>query len=119
MKRIVSLVAVLAVAAADRLRGRRLAGSSIATGDDDEGHRQGLQVRALTKSAPHGKVTFKVTNKGQLKHDFKIAGKKTKLLAGQERVPHGHAQEGQEVHLHLHRARPCPAAGMKGTFKAT
>ena len=32
------------------------------------------------KSAPHGKVSFKVTNKGSLKHDFKIAGKKTKLL---------------------------------------
>src|SRR5947207_12069459 len=32
------------------------------------------------KSAPHGKVTFKVTNKGVLKHDFRIAGKKTKTL---------------------------------------
>ena len=32
------------------------------------------------KSAPHGKVSFKVTNKGPLKHDFKIAGKKTKML---------------------------------------
>jgi Uncharacterized copper-binding protein len=32
------------------------------------------------KTAPHGKVTFKVTNKGKFKHDFKIAGKKTKTL---------------------------------------
>src|SRR5919197_2548976 len=32
------------------------------------------------KSAPHGKVIFKLTNKGVLKHDFKIAGKKTPKL---------------------------------------
>ena len=31
-------------------------------------------------SAPHGKVSFVVTNKGRLKHDFAIAGKKTKML---------------------------------------
>jgi uncharacterized cupredoxin-like copper-binding protein len=29
---------------------------------------------------PHGSVTFTVTNNGQVPHDFKIAGKKTKLL---------------------------------------
>jgi uncharacterized cupredoxin-like copper-binding protein len=28
----------------------------------------------------HGKVTFKFTNKGKLAHDFKIDGKKTKIL---------------------------------------
>ena len=32
------------------------------------------------KSVPHGKVTFKVTNKGQLGHDFSIGGKKTKVI---------------------------------------
>ena len=32
------------------------------------------------KTAPHGKVTFKVTNKGHTAHDFKIAGKKTPKL---------------------------------------
>jgi uncharacterized cupredoxin-like copper-binding protein len=33
------------------------------------------------KRVPHGKVTFKLVNKGQLPHDFKIAGKKSKMLA--------------------------------------
>jgi uncharacterized cupredoxin-like copper-binding protein len=33
-----------------------------------------------TKTVRHGKVTFKFTNKGRLKHDFKIAGKKTPLV---------------------------------------
>ncbi|HEY6068138.1 MAG TPA: cupredoxin domain-containing protein, partial [Gaiellaceae bacterium] len=29
---------------------------------------------------PHGVVTFKLVNKGKLPHDFKIAGKKSKLI---------------------------------------
>jgi len=32
------------------------------------------------KSVSHGKVTFKFKNKGKLAHDFKINGKKTKIL---------------------------------------
>ncbi len=32
------------------------------------------------KSAPHGVVVFKLVNKGVLKHDFAIAGKKTKII---------------------------------------
>jgi uncharacterized cupredoxin-like copper-binding protein len=32
------------------------------------------------KAVPAGKVTFKVTNRGNLPHDFKIAGKRTPLL---------------------------------------
>ena len=32
------------------------------------------------KTVPHGKVTFKVVNRGQLGHDFAIAGKKTKII---------------------------------------
>ena len=69
-------------------------------------------------SVAKGSVTFKITNKGKLAHDFKIAGKtspmiqpgksatlKVTLKAGKQKyectVP-GHA-----------------AAGMKGTFKAT
>ncbi len=29
---------------------------------------------------PHGKVTFKLTNKGKIPHDFSIAGKKSKSI---------------------------------------
>ena len=70
-------------------------------------------------SAPHGKVSFVVTNKGRLKHDFAIAGKKTKLL--------GHNQtatltvtlsKGKHVHVQVHRPGPRSGRGMKGTFKA-
>jgi nitrite reductase (NO-forming) len=31
-------------------------------------------------SVPHGKVVFKVTNRGKLAHDFSIAGHKTPLI---------------------------------------
>src|SRR5512133_2272408 len=39
-----------------------------------------LKFTLSTKTVPHGSVTFVVTNKGQLGHDFKIAGKKTPVL---------------------------------------
>ena len=32
------------------------------------------------KAAPRGKVIFKVTNKGKIVHDFKIAGKKIPVI---------------------------------------
>jgi uncharacterized cupredoxin-like copper-binding protein len=35
----------------------------------------------LSGTAHPGAVTFRVTNRGTTKHDFKIAGKKTKLIA--------------------------------------
>jgi uncharacterized cupredoxin-like copper-binding protein len=38
---------------------------------------------ALSKTAvPHGLVLFSVTNKGEVVHDFKIAGKKTPTYTG-------------------------------------
>jgi uncharacterized cupredoxin-like copper-binding protein len=30
---------------------------------------------------PHGKVTFKLVNKGRVQHDFKIAGKKSPMVS--------------------------------------
>jgi uncharacterized cupredoxin-like copper-binding protein len=33
------------------------------------------------KTVPHGTVTFKLVNKGKLQHDFKISGKKSKLIS--------------------------------------
>jgi uncharacterized cupredoxin-like copper-binding protein len=32
------------------------------------------------KTVPRGTVTFRVTNRGTVSHDFKIAGKRTKLI---------------------------------------
>jgi len=71
------------------------------------------------KSAAHGKVTFKITNKGALKHDFKINGAKSKMI-----LPHHSAS----LTVTFKKAGSYPymctvpghaAAGMKGTFKVT
>jgi uncharacterized cupredoxin-like copper-binding protein len=40
-----------------------------------------LRFTLSKKSVAKGKVAFKVVNKGATSHDFKIAGKKTPLLA--------------------------------------
>jgi uncharacterized cupredoxin-like copper-binding protein len=32
------------------------------------------------RSVPHGSVTFRLTNRGQQRHDFKIAGRKTAVI---------------------------------------
>ena len=70
------------------------------------------------KSAPAGVVTFKVTNKGALPHDFKIAGKKTKLLSpGQSQSLKVTLKKGSFPYLCTVTGHA--AAGMKGTFKAT
>lgn len=72
------------------------------------------------KSAPAGKVIFKVVNKGKVAHDFKIAGKKTpNIKAGKSAKP---------LTVTLKKGKKYPFKctidshalfGMKGTFKAT
>jgi uncharacterized cupredoxin-like copper-binding protein len=67
-------------------------------------------------AAAKGAISFKVTNKGKLSHDFKIAGKTTPIL-----------KPGKTATLSVKIAKPgkyqflCTvtghaAAGMKGTF---
>jgi uncharacterized cupredoxin-like copper-binding protein len=67
-------------------------------------------------SVPKGVVTFVVTNKGSLPHDFKIAGKVTKLLQN---------GKSQTLKITFKKAGKYPylctvsghaAAGMKGTL---
>jgi len=71
------------------------------------------------KTAVLGTVTFKVTNKGNLPHDFKINGHKTKLLSP------GQAQTLKVTFLkagkypYLCTVTGHAAAGMKGTLTVT
>jgi uncharacterized cupredoxin-like copper-binding protein len=71
------------------------------------------------KKVRHGVVKFKVTNKGNLPHDFKIAGHKTRLLS---------PLQTQTLKVTFTKARKYPylctvtghaAAGMKGTPTVT
>ena len=67
-------------------------------------------------SAKPGKVTFRFTNKGRLKHDFKIAGKATKVLsAGKAQSLSVTLKKGS--YSYLCTVRGHAAAGMKGTFR--
>jgi uncharacterized cupredoxin-like copper-binding protein len=77
-----------------------------------------LRFTLSKKSAPHGSVTFSVKNAGSIKHDFWIAGKKTKQL--------GHNQTATLTVTIKKGKNPykCTvdghaAAGMKGTFTGT
>ena len=75
-----------------------------------------FKFRLSKRSVPAGTVIFTVTNKGKVSHDFKIAGKKTPLLARghsatlrvtfskKGRYPYRSTVSGQA------------AAGMKGVF---
>jgi uncharacterized cupredoxin-like copper-binding protein len=70
-----------------------------------------------TKTARHGKVTFKLTNKGRLKHDFKIAGKKTPIISpGKSASVTVSLKAGRYTYLCTVPGHA--AAGMKGVFRA-
>jgi uncharacterized cupredoxin-like copper-binding protein len=66
-----------------------------------------------TKTVKAGVVTFKVTNKGQLPHDFKIGGKTTKLLQnGKSQTLKVTLKKGKAPYLCTVSGHA--AAGMKG-----
>jgi uncharacterized cupredoxin-like copper-binding protein len=70
------------------------------------------------KTVPHGKVTFKVVNKGALGHDFAIGGKKTKIIGKGKTttltVTLGAGSKAYKCTVPGHAA-----AGMKGKLKVT
>jgi plastocyanin len=67
-------------------------------------------------SAPVGAVIFTVTNRGTKHHDFKIAGKKTSLLAPghSARLPVTFSKKGRYPYLSTVSGQA--AAGLKGVF---
>ena len=66
-------------------------------------------------SVPAGKVTFIVTNRGNLPHDFKIAGKTTPLLqSGKSSKLVVTLKKGKAAYLCTVSGHA--AAGMKGTL---
>jgi uncharacterized cupredoxin-like copper-binding protein len=67
------------------------------------------------KTAPVGTVTFVVTNKGKVAHDFKIGGKKTATLApGKTATLKLVLKKGKYAYLCTLPGHA--AAGMKGVF---
>jgi len=76
------------------------------------------KFKLSTNTARHGIVIFKVTNKGKIAHDFKIAGKKTvKLKPGKSGTLKVTLTKGR--HKYICTIDSHASFGMKGIFKAT
>jgi uncharacterized cupredoxin-like copper-binding protein len=108
-----SLLAVLGVLAAPALGARAHSTATAVTVTASE-----FKFKLSKASVPHGAVTFTVVNKGKLPHDFKIAGKKTPLLApGKSAKLTVTLKAGKAPYLCTVAGHA--AAGMKGTLKVT
>jgi plastocyanin len=119
MKRIVSLAAIFAVAAATLFGVVAYAGSNASKTTAVSVTAKEFSFKLSRKSATHGKVSFKVTNKGSLQHDFKIAGKKTKLLGHNKSATLVVTLKKGKKYTYICTVPGHAQAGMKGTFKAT
>src|SRR5262249_61156086 len=118
MKRTVSVLIAAAVAAAAYFALTPFAGARSNATTIQVTAKDTLKFVLSKKKAPHGKTIFKVKNTGVLRHDFKIAGKKTKLL--------GHNQSAtltvvlsKGKHPYKCTVPGHAAAGMKGVFTST
>jgi len=120
MKRIIPLLAMGAIAAAiffafSPFAGARTSASKVTVVKVTAKEYKFILSR---KSAPHGKVTFKFVNKGVLKHDFKIVGKKTKQL-GHNKTATLTVTLTKGRHPYICTVDSHAKFGMKGVFKST
>jgi nitrite reductase (NO-forming) len=77
-----------------------------------------FKFKLSTTTAKNGVTIFKVTNKGKIAHDFKIAGKKTpKLSPGKSATLKVTLSKGN--HKYICSIDSHAQFGMKGTFKST
>jgi hypothetical protein len=79
MKRTVSMLAAAAVAAATLFVVVPFAGAS-STATTVKVIAKDFRFTLSRKTAPHGKVVFNLVKRGPSPHDFKIAGKNTKVI---------------------------------------
>jgi uncharacterized cupredoxin-like copper-binding protein len=71
-----------------------------------------------TKSVKHGKVTFKIVNKGHASHDFSIGGKKSSMVKpGKSTTLTVNLSKGSKAYKCTVPGHA--AAGMKGTLKVS
>jgi len=118
LKRIFSVLIAAAVAAAAYFALTPLAGARSTATTVRVTAKDTFKFVLSRSSAPHGKTIFKVTNKGRLRHDFKIAGKKTKLLAhNQTATLTVTLKKGK--HPYSCTVPGHSAAGMHGVFRST
>jgi uncharacterized cupredoxin-like copper-binding protein len=78
-----------------------------------------FKFKLSTTSAKPGSVTFKVTNKGKISHDFKIDGKKTAMLSPGKSATLTVSISKAGSYAYMCTVPGHAALGMKGTFKIT
>ena len=104
-----ALLAVVGVVAGPAI-GARHAAKTAVTVTATEFH-----FKLSKTSVPHGSVTFTVTNKGHVGHDFKIGGKKTPLISpGKSAKLTVALKKGKAAYLCTVPGHA--AAGMKGSL---
>ena len=118
MKRIVSVLIAAAVAAAAYFALTPFAGASSTATTVRVTAKDTLRFVLSRRSAPHGRTIFKLVNKGRLRHDFWIAGKKTKLL-GHNGTATLIVRLSKGRHPYKCTVPGHAAAGMKGVFRST
>jgi uncharacterized cupredoxin-like copper-binding protein len=120
MKRIIPLLVMGAIGAAIFLAVSPFAGArnSAATVTTVRVTAKEYKFILSRKSAPHGKVVFKLVNKGRLKHDFKIAGKKTPKI-GHNKTATLRVTLKKGKHPYVCTVDSHSKFGMKGVFRST
>jgi plastocyanin len=118
MKRILSLLALVAMVAVTVFAVVAHAGQAV-TPTKVTVTAKGFKFTLSRRSAPHGKVTFRLVNKGPLAHDFKIAGKKTPVIKKGKSASITVTLKRGKTYSYLCTVPGHAAAGMKGKFRAT
>ena len=114
---LVGLVAAVALVASVSAFGG--SSTTLATVTVTAGKPSELKFTLAPKSIAKGVTTFKVTNKGSLAHDFKIAGKKTKMLTKGKSATLTVTLKKGKKYTFICTVPGHAQLGMKGTFKAT
>jgi uncharacterized cupredoxin-like copper-binding protein len=131
MRRGVSLVVLSALALGGLAAGLLAPGGSATVRSPVKTHKtRSVKVTRVTVTAkefsfklskrkvPQGTVVFTVVNKGKISHDFKIAGKKTKLLSTGQRATLTVTLVKGRRYPYLCTVPGHAALGMKGTLIA-
>jgi uncharacterized cupredoxin-like copper-binding protein len=108
-------LAIVSLVAAALLAGPALAARAHSTATAVTVTATEFKFKLSKASVPHGKVTFTLVNKGNVPHDFKIAGKKTPLVSpGKSAKLTVTLKKGKSAYLCTVPGHA--AAGMKGSL---
>ena len=113
---VVLIAAVSLVAAVSAFGGSSSAAATTVTVTVTLGKPSEFKITLSKKTIAKGATTFKVTNKGGVSHDFKIAGKKTPSLKTGKAAPPLKVTLKQGKYAYLCTLPGHAAAGMKGTL---